>query len=263
MHNEPNEFVVGNFTHILLIRLSSVDEYQFKRKRIRLRTLDPQEMEAVLSLNQASEARIHSELVLETAALPEPSTPSPALPDNPGPPSPETSSENIITIERFLRRSVQTVPTTKKALPDGVSLKKSRAYTHRRATERRAMRERNVTKMLKRPRESSRIAKSLFRAAVLTNGDPLDALVDDAGISLTRRPLKFVPFNKFATPSRPGQTDSVERSDLGRGEDPMQRTRRHGKASNLKQHLPTSQLRVPLCLVPLQEAEAAYSVMFP
>ncbi|KAF8558157.1 hypothetical protein OG21DRAFT_1481682 [Imleria badia] len=241
MHNDPNEFV-------------------FKRKRKRLRRLDAQDTEAVAPLDQVGGAQLHSRLIPGIAVLPEPSTSSPAFPDNPEPPSPEASSENIITVETFLRCSVQTAPRTKQAVSDAVSLKKSRAYTHHRATERRTTR---VRKVPKRPRESSRIAKTLFRAAVLTDGDPLDTLVDDARISHTRRPLKLVPFNKFATPFRPGQTDSVECSDLGHGEDPVLHTRRHGNASDVKQHHPTSHPRVPLYLVPLQEAEAAYSVMFP
>lgn len=234
-----------------------------KRRRKRLRTLDAQETEAVVSLDQASDVGHHSGLIPEISVLPEPATSSPALPDDPEPPSPEASSENVLTVERFLRRSVQTVPRTKQAVPGAVSLRKSRAYTHQRPAERRATRVRKVTKVSKRPRESSRIAKTLFRAAVLTDGDPLDTLVDGAGISLTRRPLKFVPFNKFTAPLGPEQTDSVEPSHFGRGEGPVPHTRRHGNTSDLKQHHHTSHPRVPLCLVPLREAEAAYSVMFP
>jgi hypothetical protein len=228
-----------------------------KRKRRRLRTLDAQETEAVVTLNPASDVGHHSGLVPEISVLLEPATSSPAHPDNPEPPSPEASSENVLTVERFLRRSVQTDPRTKQAVSGTVSMRKSRAYTHQRPAERRTTRVRKVTKAPKRPRESSRIAQTLFRAAVLTDGDPLDSLVDGAGISLTRRPLIFVPFNKFAPPLGPGETDSVEPSDLGRGEPPVRHTRRHGNTSD------TSHPRVPLCLVPLREAEAAYSVMFP
>lgn len=234
-----------------------------RRKRKRLRTLEDQETEAVVSLGKASDVGHHSGLIPEISVLPEPATSSPgALPDNPEPPSPEPSSEKVVTVKRFLRRSAQTLPRTKQAVPDTVSQTKPRAYTHYRPAERRTTRVLKVTKTPKRLRES-RIAKTLFRAAVLTDGDPLDTLVDGAGISLTRRPLKFVPFNKFATPPGPGQTDSAEPSNLGRGGDPVPHTRRRGNTSNLKQHHRTSHPRAPLCLVPLREAEAAYSVMFP
>ena len=235
-----------------------------RRKRKRLQTLEAQETEAVVSLDKASDVGHHSGLIPEISVLPELATSSPALPDSPEPPSLEASSEHVVTVERFLRRSAQTVPRTKQAVPGTVSLTKPRAYTHHRPAKRRTTRVRKVTKAPKRPREPSpRIAKALFRAAVLTDGDPLDTLVDGAGISLTRRPLKFVPFNKFATPLGPGQTDSAEPSNLGCGGDPVLHTRRHGNTSKLKQHHHTSHPRAPLCLVPLQEAEAAYSVMFP
>lgn len=125
---------------------------------------------------------------------------------------------------------------------------------------------RKVLKVPKRPKGSSRIAKTLFRATVLTDGDPLDTLMDGAGISLTRRPLKFVPFNKFASPFRLGQTNSAEPSDPGRGGDTLLHTRRLGDTSDLKahhHHSSSSYPRTPLDLVPLRDAEAAYSVMFP
>ena len=108
----------------------------------------------------------------------------------------------------------------------------------------------------------------MFRAAVLTDGDPLDTLVDGAGISHTRRPLKFVPFNKFASSFGPDLARDVEPSDLGRGEDAMLPARRLGDPSDLKPHRhhhrsSSSHSRTPLCLVPLREAEIAYSLMFP
>lgn len=117
-------------------------------------------------------------------------------------------------------------------------------------------------KVPKRRKGSSRIAKTLFRATVLTDGDALDTLVDGAGISLTRRPLKFVPFDKFAIPFRLGQTNSVEPSDS----DPREERRRLGDTSDLKahrDHLSSSHPRIRLDLVPVGEAEAAYSDMFP
>ena len=230
-----------------------------RRKRKRLRTRDAQEAEQVVSLEQAIDPQLHSGLIPEIAALPEPLTSSPALQGNQEYPRPEASSEDIITVERFLRCSAQITSKTKQAVPDGTSLRKSSAYSDHRPAERRTKRVRKVARAPKRPRESSRIAKTLFRAAVLADGDPLDALVDDAGISHTRRPLKFVPVNKFATPV---ETNSTEPSHLDQG-DPAMRTRCHDHAPVLKQHQHTSRTRKPLCLVPLQEAEAAYSVIFP
>ncbi|KAF8442479.1 hypothetical protein L210DRAFT_3536761 [Boletus edulis BED1] len=244
---------------------NDTDEFVFIRKRKRLRTLDARETEAVGTLEQASDPRLHSGLIPEITALPEPATSSPASPKKLEHTSPKASSDNIVTVEKFLRRGVQTAPRTKQAGPGSVSLRKSRAYTHRRPAERGTTRDRKATKVPKRSRESSRIANALFRAAILTDVDPLDTLVDDAGISHSRRPLKFVPLNKFTSPVESGPTKPIEPSQLGRGEskDPVSHTRRHGHTSGPKQHHHAPHARVPLPLVPLQEAEAAYSVIFP
>lgn len=191
-------------------------------------------------------------------------TPSPVFTEPLEPPNPGASSENIITVERFLRYSVQTVRKTKQVVPGSVSLRRPRAYSRKHPTERRTP-VRKVLEVVKQPKRSSRIAKALFRATVLTDGDPRDTLVDSAGISLTRRPLKFVPFNKFASPFRLGQPDSVGPFDPSREEDTMVHTRRIGDTSDSKAHyhLPSSSHpRTPLYLVPLREAEAAYSAIF-
>lgn len=202
---------------------------------------------------------LHSGLIPKIAVLSEPGTSSPTFPDNPDPPTSAVSSESIITVEQFLRRGVQTPRRTKQAVSSNVSLKKSRAYTHHRPPERRTACARQVTKVVKQPREPSRIAKALFRAAILTDGDPLDTLVDGAGVTHTRRPLKFVPVNKFSTPCRPSQAQSFEPSNVGRVDGPVH-TRRLGNTSGFKQH---HHSRAPLYMVPLQEAEVAYSAMFP
>ena len=211
-------------------------------------------METIVFLDQASDVGHHPGLIPEIAVLPEPATSSPAFADNPEPPSPEVFSEDIVTVERFLRYSAQAVPRTKQIVP----WRKPRAYTRHRPAKRRETSVQRATKAPKRPQEPSRIANALFRAAVLTDGDPLDTLVDGAGISRTRRPLKFVPFNKFTAPFGPGEPNSVVPSHFS----PIPHTRRHGNTSNLKQHH-GSHPPVPLYLVPLREAEAAYSVMFP
>lgn len=186
------------------------------------------------------------------------------LPDTPVPPSPgpEACSQGVITVEKFLR-SVQTPPRTKQRASGATSLRKPRAYIRRR----RITPVRNAVGVPKRPKESSGIAAALYRAAVLTDGNPLDSLADGAGVSLSRRPLKFVPFNKFADSLELDPARTTKPSDVDRGENAVLHIRRcRGHTSDLKahhHHSSSSHPRTPLFLVPLREAEVAYSSMFP
>ena len=126
-------------------------------------------MEAVDQVNEELDSR----LIPEIAILAEPAASSPVVPDDTILPFSNTDavcSESVVTVERFLR-SVETVPQTKP---------KPRAY--KRVA-------RKPAKASKNPSESPKIARSLYRAAVLTDGDPVDTLVEDAGVSLARRPL--------------------------------------------------------------------------
>ncbi|KAH0833206.1 hypothetical protein J3R83DRAFT_12238 [Lanmaoa asiatica] len=222
-------------------------------------------MESVLSFDQPSD-ELHSGLIPEIVVLPEPATSSPALPELPASPSPGASSENIVTVEKFLRCSVQTVPKTKQVVPGSVAVRRSRAYIRQHPAERQITPARKVLKVPKQLRGSSRIAKTLFRAAVLTDGDPLDTLVDGAGISSHTAPFEICAFQQIreALWTWP---DWFSRVPLVPGK--MQCCIHNASATpriskHCHHHPSSSHPRTPkLCLVPLREAEAAYSVIFP
>ncbi|KAF9223660.1 hypothetical protein BS17DRAFT_110972 [Gyrodon lividus] len=248
-----------------------ISEFVIKRKRKRL-CIHAEDTAThafpALSVPQAADTvmeeviSLHSHLIPEIAILTEPES-SPEFPTQTKvDPEPQVCFfQNLITVDEFLRRSSEK-PTQARQKLLRASLNEwhppptPRTYVYKRAPQPRTQPIGATTKQLrqlKMQNQPVRMSETLFRAAVLAHGDPLDSLMDTSASSSTRRPLDFVPFNKFA---------ALNISLLGRNE--FHSTQRLGNTCKLKanRHRNPSDTRRPLDFVPLREAEVAYSIKF-
>lgn len=107
-----------------------------------------------------------------------------------------------------------------------------------------------------KPRWKTRLAEALSRAAILTHGDPSEAIQDSSSLRRNCRPLAFVTMNKFCSPQRRATEDDDTILD------PDSKNEDGGppdKSSRLER---PRDGHPPLVLVPVREAEAAYSALF-
>lgn len=107
-----------------------------------------------------------------------------------------------------------------------------------------------------KPRRKTRLAEALSRAAILTHGDPSEAIQDSSSLRRNCRPLAFVTMNKFCSPQRRATEDDDTILD------PDSKNEDGGppdKSSRLER---PRDGHPPLVLVPVREAEAAYSALF-
>ncbi|KAH7925504.1 hypothetical protein BV22DRAFT_432238 [Leucogyrophana mollusca] len=146
---------------------------------------------------------------------PQPSSPAASM--NPSPQNlghgdiqmhtPTVTLEKALTVEAFIRRSLEKQPRRYgkrkrvTALLDGaICFSGCDAYSH-------DVQPADLSTRKRRPRKfrkaSGGLMSTLARAAILSHGDPHQTLqTADAG-PLARRPLDFVPLNKFSTPAPP------------------------------------------------------------
>ncbi|KIK97768.1 hypothetical protein PAXRUDRAFT_824590 [Paxillus rubicundulus Ve08.2h10] len=268
-----------------------ISEFVIKRKRKRLcRREEDATTNAFLPfstpqmVDTEEVVSLHSDLIPEIAILTEPDS-SLEFPThtNVNPEPPVDWFQNSLTVEEFLRRSIRKPTRTqkKKRLISSLSGWDARAspptHVYKRAVESQTQLVGAIVKQPKQPKRQNkavRMSETLFRAAVLAHGDPLDSLTHTSAGSCARRPLEFVPFNKFTTslpsfvlPSQPAESLEADPVKIA-GLDTLTsaassllklKTSRKPKTNA---HRKFSDTRRPLDFVPLREAEVAYSIKF-
>ncbi|KAF8839627.1 hypothetical protein BDN67DRAFT_1003531 [Paxillus ammoniavirescens] len=271
-----------------------VSEFVIKRKRKRLCRREEDTATDVLPplsaphpVDTATEevVSLHSDLIPEIAILTEPDS-SLEFPShtNVDPEPPVDWFQKFLTVEEFLRRSIEKSTGTqgkKKHLISSLSgwdaRTRPRTYVYKSAVKPRTQLVGAIVKQPKQPKKqnmAARMSETLFRAAVLAHGDPLDSLMHTSASFCTRRPLEFVPFNKFTTylpssvlPVQPAESleaDPVKTAGLDTSTSATSSLLRpkisHKPKTN--RHRNPSDTRRPLVFVPLREAEVAYSIKF-
>ncbi|KAL4066888.1 hypothetical protein J3A83DRAFT_4374974 [Scleroderma citrinum] len=188
----------------------------------------------------------------------------------------ETIPATLLTVEDFLNEPAKNPPrvyrrrlATAQPHRQGVGLR-SNAYKlrKRRDVKNRFQLPSTTTSKTKK----MRLMERLYRAVVLTHGDPSESIQDPD--TLTPRPLTFVTINKFTTPPRAREEDDImidesySRNDMFSSKTSMQRVLQDRRCSRRPvAHRPARPGRQadrcsPLDFVPVTEAEAAYSQLF-
>ncbi|KAH7884314.1 hypothetical protein F5I97DRAFT_1929195 [Phlebopus sp. FC_14] len=276
-----------------------MSEFVIKRKRRRPRTHI--EETDVLDLGSTwvpalDPSNTPTNMIPEIAVLSQPTSSSVADPLR----SESPSVGSVITIDKFLRQSVEKplrtyrkmTPRVANSIGENVALPRKSAYMRNKAPRARRKRvetaavEQQKRVKTKKRKNMTRLAESLSRAAVLAHGDPSDCLMDGHSRSRTRRPLLFEPFNKFSAltsrgkplSSNIGVEHSSELQYFASGSHNLTcsppvsfqkqsscsgRSLRNACHHKKTRKGATRDGRVPLMFVPLQEAEAAYSLKFP
>lgn len=267
---------------------------QINRKRKRLRRHEEDTATNVLPplsaphpVDTATEEvmSLHSDLIPEIAILTEPDS-SLEFPThtNVDPEPPVDWSQKFLTVEEFLRRSIEKSTGTqrkKKHLISSLSgwdaRTSPRTYVYKPAVEPRTQLVGAIVKQPKQPKKQNkavRMSETLFRAAVLAHGDPLDSLMHTSAGCSSRRPLEFVPFNKFTTylpssvlPVQPAESLEADPIKIA-GLDTLTSAAssllgpKLSRKPKANRHHNPSDTRRPLDFVPLREAEVAYSIKF-
>ena len=186
----------------------------------------------------------------------------------------EITPPTLLTVEGFLSKSATKPPRTcqSRRLATAQNRRrktasKSGAYKlrERRNVEHRRCIPRTTRAKLKK----TRLAEKLYRAVVLTHGDPLESIEDPD--TLGRRPLTFVTINKFTTPPRA----AIKKDDIADAPNdvytsktsvqPVSQDSQHSRGrSSHRSARPMKQPGrcSPLDFVPYRQAEAAYSQLF-
>jgi len=184
----------------------------------------------------------------------------------------ETTPPTLLTVEDFLSKSTKKLPQSRGPVTAQLSKRaKSDAYNKPRR-KRDAKHEHHVSKTTRAKEKKARLAEKLYRAVVLTHGDPLESIEDPD--TLGRRPLTFVTKNKFTTPPRVAEEDAItdgsdSRNDVHSSKTSVHRTLQVGRrscrrAAHSKFGRPGKQPNgySPLSFVPFRQAEVAYSQLF-
>lgn len=178
----------------------------------------------------------------------------------------ETTPPTLLTIEDSLSKSTKKLPQSRGLVTAQLCKRaKSDAYNKPRR-KRDAKHEHHVSKTTRAKEKKARLAEKLYRAVVLTHGDPLESIEDPD--TLGRRPLTFVTKNKFTTPPRVAKEDVI-RNDVHSSKTSVHRTLQVGwrscrRAAHSKSGGPGKQPNgcSPLSFVPFRQAEVAYSRLF-
>lgn len=200
-------------------------------------------------------------------------------------PMPDLQSDHAdLTVEGFLRRPAQKTCSSqkKKAKLTIIRLDKKTSGPNR--TTYKAKRGRKVKLPARtkakvavrgtKPRRKTRLAEALSRAAILTHGDPSEAIQDSSSLRRNCRPLAFVTMNKFCSPQRRATEDDdtildpdSKNEDGGPPANTCREPRKGVRLCKPRVHKSSRLERPrdghpPLVLVPVREAEAAYSALF-
>lgn len=211
-------------------------------------------------------------MVPDIAVLPEPTSPTPEV----------QLDQADLTVEGFLCRSTRKTHSNQK--------KTRRSPIHSDNKTSGSIRTTYKTKRgrrLKKPpanakaaasgtknRRRTRLAEALSRAVILTHGDPSEAIQDSQTLRRNCRPLTFVTMHKLDSLQRRAteDDDTIADSDSRNEDGPRTTMSREPRNVGVRPRKPRAHKPVrsdrprsghpPLVLVPVREAEAAYSALF-
>ncbi|KAI6125076.1 hypothetical protein EDD16DRAFT_1559825 [Pisolithus croceorrhizus] len=210
-------------------------------------------------------------MVPDIAVLPESTSPTPDV----------QSDQADLTVEGFLCRSARKTYLNQKSGRATIHTDKKTSGSIR--TTYKAKRGRRLKTPAKakvavrgtKIRRRTRLAEALSRAVILTHGDPSEAIQDPNSLRRNCRPLTFVTVNKFDSLQRRATEDDDTIADSldSRNEDVSQTTTwREPRNIGVRPCKPRAHRsgrsegprsgHLPLVLVPVREAEAAYSALF-
>ncbi|KAI6042512.1 hypothetical protein EDC04DRAFT_2658502 [Pisolithus marmoratus] len=250
---------------------------QIKRRRKRLQMdfgLDPQNLVTVAALPQPAVdveevcQPLTMSMVPDIAVLPDPISPTPDV----------QSDQGDLTVEGFLRRSAQKMVSNQKTARTTIQLDKKTPGSNRTTYKTKRGRKLKLPANAKaavrgtKTRRKTRLAEALSRAVILTHGDPSEAIQDSKSLRRNCRPLSFVTMNKFSSLQRrtteddDAILDSDSRNEDGLGS-PSRKPRNGVRLRKPRTHKSNRSERfrdghLPLVLVPVRDAEAAYSALF-
>ncbi|KAI6129857.1 hypothetical protein EV401DRAFT_1926840 [Pisolithus croceorrhizus] len=269
------EFVVSTPAPIAFVFIC------IKRRRRRLQIdfkLDPQDLVTSTGPPQpAVDVEVICQpptmnMVPDIAVLPEPTSPTPDV----------QSDQADLTVEGFLCRSARkTYSNRKKTRRATIHTDKKTSgsirttYKAKRGRRLKAPAKAKVAVRGTKIRRRTRLAEALSRAVISTHGDPSEAIQDPNVLRRNCRPLTFVTMNKFDSLQRrvTEDDDTIADSLDSRNEDGPQTTMwREPRNIGVRPCKPRARRssrserprsgHLPLVLVPVREAEAAYSALF-
>lgn len=233
--------------------------------------LDPQDLVTVAALPQPAVdveevcQPLTMSMVPDIAVLPDPT------PD-------VQSDQGVLTVEGFLRRSAQKIVSNQKTVRTTIQLDKKTPGSNRTTYKTKRGRKLKLPVKAKdavrgtKTRRKTRLAEALSRAVILTHGNPSEATQDPRLLRRNYRPLAFVTMNKFnSLQRRTTEDDDTILDSNSRNEDGLRsasREPRNGvRLRKPRTHKSNRSERPrdghpPLVLVPVRDAEAAYSALF-
>lgn len=282
LSNMETEFVVSTPAPIafvfICVHLSRFKQIRRRRKRLQMDfESDPQDLVTSAGPPQPTvdvEVICQSptmNMVPDIAVLPESTSPTPDV----------QSDQADLTVEGFLCRSARKTYLNQKSGRATIHTDKKTSGSIR--TTYKAKRGRRLKTPAKakvavrgtKIRRRTRLAEALSRAVILTHGDPSEAIQDPNSLRRNCRPLTFVTVNKFDSLQRRATEDDDTIADSldSRNEDVSQTTTwREPRNIGVRPCKPRAHRsgrsegprsgHLPLVLVPVREAEAAYSALF-